>query len=195
MVSIVLAAKIKPTSHKLAAVCLAERCGVHTGTAFVGHAGMAARVGVSIGQMKRVMRELKAQGIVIVVKGEKGGRPGMVPTYKFNLQTLRQLSQGSEAERGAQVLPLIPDRAQEEGRSRTDGGRLCSERGGADAPQTGIGTSKEPKNAHTGANKLKPWLTPEAEQPNSGHQEEQQDASAARARLRVLADSIRQRQR
>lgn len=140
MVALVLAARIEPASHKLALVQLAEGTNTRTGVVWRSMASIAACVGVSERQAKRIVRDLREQHLLRVVANGTGGAPGTVPVYSINAQGLHELSTDFSQRGVADVTPTPGDGCH----AGLEGCHPGSERGDAHVTQTGIGTIREP---------------------------------------------------
>jgi hypothetical protein len=190
MVTKVLKSRITPASHKLAALMLAEGTNQYTGVVWRSMASIAACVGVSPRQAKRIIRDLQVDGVILVLANRTGGAHGVVPIYKLNASRLFELTPTGDAS-----VTRVNDDGCHAGQGRVTSGAPTGDIG---VTHTGIGTRKEPKNAQ--AHAREPSDLCGSQSPNSRHQDDVQPdaldsdvAVSARAKLRLLADELRAR--
>jgi len=187
MVAAVLKAKIAPASHKLAAILLAEGTNTRSGVVWRSIRSVASCVGVSPRQAQRILRDLQALGVLVIVSRGAGGAPGAVPVYRLSFAKLQELQMDPLSRGDTHVT-----RTKEDGRHRRPEGRhTCRERGDMGVTRTGIGTRRKPEDAHAHTHAGATTEPANSQQPNSRHPEEDQSADAAKQRLRDLAVQIK----
>ena len=159
-------ADLRPTPRKLTLLALADYGDDSGGRIFPSLADVAGKVGVSRGQVQRVVRSLIDDGLLIVVANANGGRPGQTPHYRICLDQLAVLERAPFRQNsrtgtgGADATPTdgadaTPPMAQTGGVDAVDGWRAgrggvapVPQRDGAGATLTTIGTIKEPPANH-----------------------------------------------
>lgn len=192
LVALVLAARIEPASHKLALVQLAEGTNSRTGVVWRSMASIAACVGVSERQAKRIVHELMGEerGLLCVVRNGQGGAPGTVPVYRLDVKRLQELSTANPGTGDAYVTP----NAQDGGHAGSEGGHAGSERGDTNVTRTGIGTVREPAEAAAPADEIG-GASVENSNSNSRFPEKDKLPAEVRARLGKVANDLRARPR
>lgn len=149
-VAAVLRADVRPASHKLALVMLAEGTNMRTGVVWRSRASIAACVGITPRAAHRVMQDLESRGLVEVVGTRAGGSRGAVNVYRVSLSKLAELTPEVVHTGDIQATPTGGSAVTPE---RVEGWPTGAPRGGLQATQTGIEPSIQapPVDNSTGA--------------------------------------------
>lgn len=126
VMSLIWAAPIKPTSLKLVALAMADRADDSGGSLYLSIGSIARKVGVSHSQAQRLVKNLKAAGLLRVVSHADGGSR-TTPRYRLQLDVIAGLGNGVDS---------VPDTAWSGSTDATPGAAPMRSRGRTDATQT-----------------------------------------------------------
>ncbi len=105
--SIVWQAKVSPPTSKLTLLALADWSNDDGASLHPSMRSVAAKVGISTDQARRIVRGFMADGLLSVVANAHGGSPGTTPSYLIHLDRVAKLPQttGTDARAGADATP------------------------------------------------------------------------------------------